>query len=85
MKEWIAWSGLAIIFIIFAVFPQILDPITVRLKFFRTLDLMVILGFMFMIVAIFFTYTLSRRNQKNIETIIRSEAIRETLKSIKKR
>jgi len=85
IKEWIAWSGLAIVFIILALFPQILDPVTVRLKIFRALDFMVILGFMFMIIAIFYTYTLSRTNQKKLEIIIRSEAIGKTLKNIKNR
>jgi len=85
IKEWIAWSGLAMVFIVFAVFPQILDPITTKLRFFRTLDLMVILGFMFMVIAIFYTYTLSRTNQKKLETIIRAEAIGKTLKSLTKK
>ena len=85
IKEWVAWSGLAIVFIIFAVFPQVLDPITVRLRFFRTLDLMVILGFMFMVVAIFYTYALARSNQKKMEFVIRTEAINDALKKIKKR
>ena len=85
IKEWFGWSGLAIVFIIFAIFPQILDPVTVRLKIFRALDFMVILGFMFMIIVIFYTYTLSRTNQKKLEIIIRSEAIGKTLKSLKKK
>ena len=85
IKEWFGWSGLAIVFIIFAIFPQILDPITVRLKFFRTLDLMVILGFMFMVIAIFYTYALSRSNQKKLEIIIRTEAIKGALKSLRKK
>lgn len=85
IKEWLAWSGLAIVWILFAIFPQILDPLTVRLKFFRTLDFLVILGFMFMIVALFYTYTLSRSNQKKLELVIRNATIKETLKTIKRK
>ena len=74
-KEYTAWQVLWILFLIVAVFPQILDPIVKSLSLARTMDFFIILGFMFLIGALFYTYTIVRKNQNKVEEIVRKIAI----------
>lgn len=75
-KEFSFWLSLWIVFIVITLFPFLLDPIVKTFGFFRTLDLLVISGFLFLIAAIFYTYTLTRKNQKRLETVVREIAIK---------
>ena len=54
-KEFSFWLILWIAFIIIALFPYVLDPIVKTLSFARTLDLLIISGFLFLIATIFYT------------------------------
>ena len=76
VKEFGFWLVLWIFFIVISLFPYILDPISKSLKFARTFDLLVILGFLFLILTIFYTYTLAKKNQKQLEAIVREISIR---------
>ena len=75
-KEFGFWLLLWIVFIVITLFPFVLDPIVKTFGFFRTLDLLIISGFLFLIAAIFYTYTITRKNQKQLETIVRAMAMR---------
>lgn len=75
-KEFGFWLLLWIIFIIITLFPFVLDPIVKTFGFFRALDLLIISGFLFLIVAIFYTYTLVRKNQKKLEVVVRQIAMK---------
>ena len=75
IKEFSFWLILWILFIIIAMFPFVLDPIAKTFSFFRTLDLLVISGLLFLIVVIFYTYTITRKNQKQLEIIVRAIAM----------
>ena len=75
-KEFIFWVFLWVSFTIIALFPFLLDPIYKKIGFLRVLDLLTIVGFMFLITAIFYTYTLTRKNQKKLETIVREMAMK---------
>ena len=75
VKEFSFWLFLWIIFIIITLFPFILDPIVKTFGFFRTLDLLIISGFLFLIAAIFYTYTIVRKNQNQLEKIVREMAM----------
>ena len=61
---------------IFAIFPQVLEPITRSLNIARTMDLFIVLGFMFLIGLLFYTYTIVRRNERRIEEIVRKVAFK---------
>jgi hypothetical protein len=74
-KEYSAWQVLWILFLIVAVFPQILDPIVKSLSLARTMDFFIILGFMFLIGALFYTYIIVRKNQNKLEEIVRKIAM----------
>ena len=75
-KEFSFWIMLWAAFIVITLFPFVLDPVVKTLGFFRALDLLVISGFLFMIAAIFYTYTITRKNQKQLEIIVREIAIK---------
>lgn len=73
-KEYNFWLILWILFIIFAIFPWVLDPITRSLNIARTMDLFIVVGFMFLIGLGFYTHTIVRKNEKRIEEIVRKIA-----------
>ena len=75
-KEMIFWVSVWALFMYTALFPSYLDPLIKPLGFFRVLDFLVITGFLFMIAAIFYTYTLTRKNQKQLEEIVRTIAMK---------
>lgn len=76
IKEFSFWVLVWLAFIIVALFPSILDPITQRFGFFRTLDVLIISGFLFLIAAVFYTYTIVRKVQRKLEIVVREIAVR---------
>ena len=76
LKEFSSWLILWIIFIVIALFPSILDPVSKSLNFARTFDLLVISGFLFLILTVFYTHALVKKNQRQIEAIVREISIR---------
>jgi len=83
-KEFIFWLFLWVMFIVIALFPFLLDPIVKKIGFLRALDLLTIIGFLFLITAIFYTYTVVRKIQKKLETIVREIAMKKTSNNNKK-
>jgi len=75
-KEYSFWMILWAVFLIVTIFPALLDPIVESLSLARTMDFFIILGFMFLIGAIFYTYTLARKNQRKVEEIVRKMAMK---------
>ena len=75
-KEFGFWILLWVVFIVITLFPFVLDPVVKTLGFFRALDLLIISGFLFLILAIFYNYTITRKNQKQLETIVREIAMK---------
>lgn len=78
VKEFSFWLVLWTVFITIALFPYVLDPISKSLNFARTFDLLVISGFLFLILAIFYTYTITKKTQKHLEAIVRDMAIKKS-------
>jgi len=75
LKEVGLWILIWLLFELIALFPSLLDPIVKTFGFLRALDLLVISGFLFLIAAIFYMYIITRKNQKQIEMIVRQIAI----------
>lgn len=75
-NEWAFWTIMAIAFMIISLFPQLLDPIVKSLSLTRTMDLFIILGFMFLIAAVFYSYRVTRDTQKKLEEVVRIIALR---------
>lgn len=83
LNEWGFWTLLGTAFIIVTLFPGILDPIVESLNIARTMDLLIVLGFMFLTGATFYIYTVARKTQKNMEELVRKLALKEPKKRFK--
>jgi hypothetical protein len=69
------WVVMAVLFSLVAIFPGVLDPIVESLSLARTMDLFIILGFMFLLISAFYTYGLVRAEQKKLEELVRKIAL----------
>ena len=76
IKEYIFWFVFWAVFVVITLFPQVLDPVLSTLNIARALDFFIIGGFLFLIFVTFYTYTLVRKNQKKLEEVVRSIAIK---------
>lgn len=74
-NEFAFWTALWVVFITIAIFPGILNPLLPLTGALRALDLLTIVGFAFLMLSVFYNYTLTRRNQKQLEYIVSSLAI----------
>lgn len=70
------WVLIWVLFIIIALFPDVLNPVISSLSVSRRLDFLIIVGFMFLIGLGFYTYIIARKNRKKIENIVREIAIK---------
>lgn len=70
-KEFLFWATVWSVFAVIAVYPAVLSPFIIYFRFLRALDLLVITGFMFLGLISFYTYTITRKNQKQLETLVR--------------
>ena len=77
-KEFSFWILLWSMFIIVVVFPVVLDPILKPLGIFRALDFLIMTGFLFLIAMVFYNYTLTKKTQRQVETVVRSIAVRKS-------
>ncbi len=75
LNEFLFWSLFAAAFSAISMFPGLLDPIVKSLKLGRTLDLFIILGFMFLIAATFYSYRIVRNTQRQLEDLVRQIAL----------
>ena len=76
IKEYSFWFIFWSVFVAITLFPQILNPVLTTLNIGRTLDFFIIVGFLFMIFVIFYTYTIVRKNQKKLEEVVRNIALK---------
>ncbi len=76
VTETVFWIGLWISFIAITIFPGITTPFVETLNLARAMDFFIILGFMFLIAAIFYCYSLVKKMQKKMEEIVRKIALK---------
>lgn len=76
IKEYGFWFMFWATFVVITLFPQILDPLLSTLNIVRALDFFIIAGFLFMVFVLFYIYTIVRKNQKKLEEVVRSIAIK---------
>lgn len=76
VKESIFWFGTWTIFLLLVVFPTSLDFfIKGVLSFSRRMDFFIVIGFLFLIGIMFHIYTIVRKNQNRVDTMVRKIAI----------
>jgi len=76
IKEGLFWLFSWAIFLFVSIWPTSLNLISWNvLKIGRTMDLIIIFGFIFLAAIVFYIYTLVRINQREIDSLIRNLAI----------
>jgi hypothetical protein len=74
VKEFTVWLLLWLAFIAVSLFPNLLDAIVKTLRLARTMDFLIIAGFMVLLLMFFYTYAIVRINQRKLEEIVRKIA-----------
>lgn len=74
---WYAMWGL---FVVIALFPNLLLGITQKLNFQRVFDLLVVIAFMILTILVVMGYFSGKESQKKLEEFIRKQAIDERKK-----
>jgi len=75
-NEWGFWTIFGLVITFLSIFPRILDPVVQTLNMSRKMDLVIILGFIFLIGAAFYNYIITRRNQRKLEELVRKIAMK---------
>ncbi len=75
LKEYLFWIILWILFIILTVFPWLTKPFIGSIGFIRVMDFFIAVGFMFLIVGIFYVYLITKKNQKRLEEVVKKIAL----------
>jgi len=81
-KEYLFWTLSWIVFIIIAIFPNILAPFVEGLKLGRIMDLLTIFGFLFVIGISFYNCISLKKTKKKVEGIVRKIAVKEEKRKI---
>ena len=76
-KEYTIWAVIWVGAIIATLFPSILEPFTKALRLTRNMDLIIIVGFIFLIGVTFTNYLALRKTQKRVELLVRRMALEE--------
>ena len=74
-REFGVWLIIGLVFVVFSMFPVLIYPISGWVKLTRPLDLFIILGFLFIIGAVFYVYSVVRKTQRALEQLVRKIAI----------
>jgi hypothetical protein len=83
LEAFIFWLVIWLGFIILALFPSSVYGLMEQLKIQRTVDFFVIGGFLLFSVILFKVYTNTKKNQKQIEEIVRKLALKKAEKEQK--
>jgi hypothetical protein len=70
------WFILWGVFVLVSLFPGLLDQIGKDLSFARTFDLLVTTGFLFLAGLFFYVYTKAKKNERQLEKVVREIALR---------
>ncbi len=71
------WMLIWILFIAIVLFPELLRPLVSALNFTRLFDLLTVIGFIFLMVLVFYNFTIVRKNENKIEEVVRKVALTE--------
>jgi len=82
--EILSWVIIWIMIIIIVVFPELLRKLAQTFFITRLFDLMVVGGFILVIAMVARTYVSTKKMEKKMEELIRSEALKDVKKKKKK-
>ena len=79
-SEFLTWCVIWLVFIYFALFPKILDPVLSKLFVTRAMDLLMIVAFMVLAYLGFQNHVGIRSLQREFEQLVRTKAIKNVQK-----
>jgi hypothetical protein len=74
--EYTIWFIMWVLFAIVALFPEILSPFVRTLNLNRTMDLLILLGFVFVIGLMFQNHMTIQKTRKRLEELVRKTAVK---------
>jgi len=77
LKEYVLWTVLWVGFVVISSFPNILQPFTETLNLQRTMDLLLILGFIFVVGLLYNNYLIIKNTRKRVENVVQKIAVKE--------
>ncbi|MBI4438425.1 DUF2304 domain-containing protein [Candidatus Woesearchaeota archaeon] len=77
INEWLVWTLLSAAITLTSLIPELLNPFARTLNISRKMDLVIILGFIFLIATTFYMYKTTEKTQKKVEEVVRKIAIQE--------
>ena len=76
INEFGFWTFVWVLFFIVALFPKILTPLVEFIDIARVFDFLVISGFILILGMMFYIYTLTKKNKRQIEVLVREIALK---------
>ncbi len=80
MPEVAFWFSMWGIFIIIAIFPELLLGLAQALRFSRVFDLLIVVAFMILTVIVITSFFMQRENQRRLEEVVRLITLKEAEK-----
>lgn len=84
-ESFIFWILLWIAFVIIAFYPQLIDPISRRFHFLRTLDFLMVIAFMILAIMNYNNYLSQQKLERDMEKLITKLTIVNITKHVKRR
>jgi len=76
-QDLLIWIGVAAVFLFASLFPRVLDVFLTPLTVYRVFDLLTIGGFAVLFAIVFRVYRIVRKNEKNLDRLVRGMALEE--------
>lgn len=80
MSESSIWYSIWCLFIVVAIFPELVTGIATTLKFYRVFDFLVVSAFMILSVVAFTNYFAVKKLTTKIEEVVRSQSMKPVTK-----
>ena len=77
VQDFLIWIAVAAVFLFASLFPRVMDVFLTPLSVYRVFDLLTIGGFAVLFAIVFRVYRIVRKNEKNLEKLVRSMALGE--------
>lgn len=74
-RDFFMWLIAWLIVILILIFPQVIYGVRERLMIQETVDVVIIAGFMFFSVIVFYLYTITKKTEGKVEKLVRQIAI----------
>ncbi|MEM4755967.1 MAG: DUF2304 family protein [Candidatus Woesearchaeota archaeon] len=73
-QSYLLWQSVWVLFLLLAVFPFLLLPLQASLAFSRVMDMLVVLGLLFLLFVCFYNFLAIKKTEQRVERLVRSLA-----------